>query len=136
MSDFEKLKLEKKVFKALMSRIKVSSRETKIHGLNSYSRGRKKELEVNINWEDLKNQYHKQNGKCYWLNITLNLSNNLISWHPLACSCDRLNNEIGYTKDNIVISSRFANLGRGAANQDLFRSSLNEILENFKSSII
>ena len=118
-----------------MSRIKVSSRETKIRSTTSYSRGRKKALEVSIDWTDLRDQYYKQNGKCYWLNIKLDLSDNLISWHPLAISCDRIDNAIGYTKENIVISSRFANLGRGAATKDLFIQSLEKIVSNIKHGI-
>jgi hypothetical protein len=127
--------IEQKVFKGLMSRIKVSSRETKIYSKTSYSRGRKNALEVNIEWTDLRDQYYKQDGKCYWLNIDLNLSDNLVSWHPLAISCDRIDNAIGYTKDNIVISSRFANLGRGAANKELFVSSLEKIKTHIKNDI-
>jgi len=127
--------IETKVFKSLMSRIKVSSRETIIRSTTSYSRGRKHALEVSIDWKDLRDQYYKQNGKCYWFNIDLNLSDNLISWHPLAISCDRIDNTIGYTKENIVISSRFANLGRGAASKDLFISSLNKIVSNIKYGI-
>ena len=120
--------IETKVFKSLMSRIKVSSRKTVIRSTTSYSRGRKEALDVSIEWEDLRDQYYKQNGKCYWLNIDLDLSDNLISWHPLAISCDRIDNGFGYTKENIVISSRFANLGRGAADKDLFIQSLEKIL--------
>lgn len=125
-------KIEQKVFKSLMSRIKVSSRETKIRSTTSYSRGRKRALEVNIEWTDLRDQYYKQNKKCYWLGLDLDLCDNLTSWHPLAISCDRIDNDIGYVKDNIVISSRFANLGRGAANKDLFTSSLEKIISAIK----
>jgi hypothetical protein len=124
--------LEQKVFKKMIQRIHMSARETKIFSTTSYLRGRKKALDVNITWEDLKEQYIKQNGKCHWLNIPLNLNHTLISWHPLACSCDRLDNKIGYLKDNIVITCRFANLGRGAASQELFEEALKTIKENIK----
>jgi len=127
--------IETSVFKSLMSRIKVSSRETVIRSTTSYSRGRKYALEVSIDWKDLKDQYYKQNGKCYWFNIDLDIADNLISWHPLAISCDRIDNNVGYTKENIVISSRFANLGRGAANKDLFISSLEKIISNIKNGL-
>jgi hypothetical protein len=127
--------IETKVFKSLMSRIKVSSRKTVIRSPTSYSRGRKEALDVSIEWEDLRDQYYKQNGKCYWLNIDLDLSDNLISWHPLAISCDRIDNDFGYTKENIVISSRFANLGRGAADKDLFIQSLEKIVLSIKHEI-
>jgi hypothetical protein len=125
-------KLQEKVFKKMMQRIQMSARETKIFSTTSYLRGRKKALDVDITWEDLQSQYLKQGGKCYWLDIPLNLANTLVSWHPLACSCDRLDNKIGYLKDNIVITCRFANLGRGAASQELFQEALQTIRENIK----
>jgi len=118
---------EKKIFKGMMSRIKVSSRKTVIRENGSYSRGRKRELAVEITWEDLQQKYHQQNGLCHWFKIPIDLSHNLISWHPLAASCDRLDNNVGYTKDNIVITTRFSNLGRGACSEDIFIESLNTI---------
>jgi hypothetical protein len=126
--------IEQKVFKKMMVNIGNSSRQTKIFSNTSYLRGRKKELEVDITWQDLQDQYNKQGGKCYWFNLPLNLEDSFISWHPLACSCDRLDNSKGYLKDNIVISCRFANLGRGAASTELFENSLKRIKDSVKNN--
>jgi hypothetical protein len=56
--------------------------------------------------EDLKN---KQNGMCYWLNIPMDFTLNDKLRKP---SIDRLDNSIGYKKDNIVLTTVFANTGR------------------------
>ncbi len=118
---------EEKIFKRMMSRIKTSSRKTVIRENGSYSRGRKEELEVKITWQDIQQKYHQQNRLCHWFKIPIDLSHNLIRWHPLAASCDRLDNNAGYTNDNIVIATRFSNLGRGACTEDIFIESLDTI---------
>jgi hypothetical protein len=56
--------------------------------------------------EDLKN---KQNGMCYWLNIPMDFTLNDKLRKP---SLDRLDNSVGYKKDNIVLTTVFANTGR------------------------
>jgi hypothetical protein len=56
--------------------------------------------------EDLKN---KQNGMCYWLNIPIDFTMEDRLRKP---SLDRLDNNIGYRKDNVVLTTVFANTGR------------------------
>ena len=128
------IEIEEKAFKKMMKNITNSSRETKIFENGSYLRGRKKALEVDITWQDLQEQYHKQNGKCHWFNLDLNLEDLFTPWHPLACSCDRIDNDVGYVKGNIVMTCRFANLGRSKANAELFEHSLQRIKQSVKDS--
>jgi hypothetical protein len=68
--------------------------------------------------------YEKQNGLCYWLKIPLDLTYNNKSLSP---SIDRLDNDKGYSFDNIVLSSRFANLGRNTSTKEEFE----EILKTY-----
>jgi hypothetical protein len=84
--------------------------------------------EVHITIEDLKNQWEKQNGKCYWLNIDMSLPDLLVSRSPFAPSVDRLNSSGHYTKDNIVLTTRFANLGRGAYDGEDFQERITKLI--------
>lgn len=59
--------------------------------------------------------YKKQKGKCYWLGIDLDLIN---VGTLRYVSLDRLNNKKPYIKGNVVLSTRFANLGRNIATKD------------------
>jgi len=52
--------------------------------------------------------FNKQNQKCYYLNIPLSLDIGKLN----SISIDRKNSKIGYIKNNIVICSVFANLGK------------------------
>jgi len=60
-----------------------------------------------------------QNGKCYWLGIELDTTKKDALRTP---SVDRLDNSKGYTRDNIVLTSRFANLGRQTATVTEFKT--------------
>lgn len=67
------------------------------------------EVEDKINGAFLENLKNKQSGMCYWLNIPIDFTLNDKLRKP---SLDRLDNNIGYTKDNIVLTTVFANTGR------------------------
>ena len=88
--------------------------------------------EISITMEDLKQAWEKQNGKCYWLKIDMSLEDLFISRSPFAPSVDRLDSSVGYHKENIVLCSRFANLGRGAYDGDDFQPRLKKLLEEAK----
>lgn len=85
--------------------------------------------EFTLTEEYLKEIYEKQHGKCYWLNINLNLEEIVVT-SLTAPSIDRLDCNIGYVKNNIVISSKFANLGRGNVPQECFREFIDKLLNN------
>jgi hypothetical protein len=76
--------------------------------------------------QDLEKIWNKQNGKCYWFGVDLDLNllyKNHPDWmpkHPLAPSIDKINVDGDYTKDNIVICTRFANFGRNVCDFDKF----------------
>ena len=71
--------------------------------------------------EDLKDiWYNQQGGKCFWLGIPLEPEWVNESYHPLALSVDRLECGGDYVKDNIVICSRLANMGRSKYDKEKF----------------
>jgi hypothetical protein len=84
--------------------------------------------EIDITLDDLKTQWEKQDGKCHWLGIDMSLQDLMISRSPFAPSVDRLDSSGEYTKDNIVLTTRFANLGRGAYAGEDFKQRLDNLL--------
>lgn len=70
-----------------------------------------------------------QDNKCFWSNYEINTQT--IGLNDLnSMSIDRLNCDIGYIKGNIVITSKFFNIGRGNANINDFVKYLNKIFPN------
>uniref|UniRef100_A0AAU6VY36 Restriction endonuclease n=2 Tax=unclassified bacterial viruses TaxID=12333 RepID=A0AAU6VY36_9VIRU len=80
-------------------------------------------LEHSITVEDILSLWAAQEGKCYWLGVPLS-EDELPDRHPLKPSIDRLDNSKGYIKDNVVITSTFANLGRSNTTVEDFREFL------------
>lgn len=80
---------------------------------------RKKHLDVEITWEDVYAILEEQDFRCKFSLLPLTpgygkRGHKLYEpYHPLAPSLDRINNDIGYFKDNICVSVRFINLGFG-----------------------
>jgi hypothetical protein len=94
----------------------VGSQSTKTH-------------EISITPEDLEEQFNKQNGCCYWLGIKLNPEDIFKVNYPLAMSVDRVDNNLGYLKDNIVICCRLINLGRRNCPEDQFKKVIEQVKE-------
>lgn len=86
-------------------------------------------IEVKINENDLQELWNKQNGKCHWLSISLELDWLYQKWHPFAPSVDRISEGLGYVKENIVICSRITNLGRQKCEPEKFRTHINFLKE-------
>jgi hypothetical protein len=76
--------------------------------------------EFNIDVNYILELYEKQNHKCYWYGIQLESST--ISKYPAKPSIDRLDNDKGYIKGNIVISCMAANYGRNSCDTQIFES--------------
>lgn len=67
-----------------------------------------------------------QTYKCYYCKIKLLIDvGNNTSFVPSRISFDRINNEIGYTKDNINICCEMCNIGRGTMNVNLWIDIIN-----------
>ena len=77
-------------------------------------------------------KFDEQNGKCYWSGLPLKEEYNYIKHHPLAISVERLDNQLGYTYENTVLTRRLYNLGRMAFPENEFR----KVLKDLKEEII
>lgn len=78
-------------FKAMIGTMQMSTTQKQKKGRNICT--------VEITFEDLLELYLQQDEKCYYTGIRLNLGN-LVDWR---CSPERLNENKGYTKDNIKL---------------------------------
>lgn len=85
---------------------------------NNYS-GNK---DVEIDHLFLEKLFFEQNGRCAYLKTIIDPMDVFISNHPLAPSVDRIDNSLGYIRDNVVIATRFANRGKESANDIWFRN--------------
>ena len=79
--------------------------------------GKGSKKEVTIDEDYLDKLFYKQSKRCYWLGTLIELSDVFVKEHPLAPSVDRLNNDLGYVPGNVVIATRFANLGKRSADE-------------------
>jgi hypothetical protein len=88
---------------------------------NSYKKGAlERNLIFEIKPEDIFNLYKKQNGLCVYTGAKLNCDS--IVSKKIDWSIDRIDNSKGYTKDNILLVSKTANMFRN-------RSTIKEMLE-------
>ena len=86
-------------------------------------------MPVEIEAQDLKDLFERQEGRCILLGTELNPADIFVTDHPLAPSVDRIDNDQGYKKGNIQICSRFANLGKRAYPTDKMEEVVNRIKE-------
>jgi hypothetical protein len=71
--------------------------------------------------------FEKQNKKCFWFDVPLIPSE--INKYPFQPSLDRLNRDIGYTEENVVLSCYAANIGRNTSTQEIFKEFCNVLLK-------
>ena len=130
----------KNYWKHLMKNVEMSAeygaagarelKNPKLSGRKRNTNQSTKRHPITITIGDLKELWKIQNGKCYWLGIDMSLEDLFISNSPFAVSVERLDSDRGYHKDNIVLTTRFANRGRGKYDNSNFKKRLDNLLEN------
>ena len=78
------------------------------HLLNRSKRSSRHETTIDHKW--IKDQYAKQQGKCFWTGVDMEITS--VANHPLKPSLDRLDGEIGYDEENTVLCCLAVNIGR------------------------
>jgi len=89
--------------------------------------------EMEITHEDIIEKFNEQKGLCYYSGLPLEEEYNYVSKHPFAISVERLDNKKGYVVDNIRLTRRMFNLGRGSYTGD-FHELMKTLLFEFTSS--
>jgi len=92
-----------------------------------------REQKIELTPDDILKKFQEQDGKCYWSNLPLEEKYNYIKRHPRAISVDRLDNQVGYIYENISLTLRIFNLGRGSYYGN-FREVMDYIFIQFSSS--
>lgn len=80
--------------------------------------------DVDFDSDYLKDLFSRQKGKCYWTNLKMVLE--VSNKNPFQVSIDRLDNNKGYTKDNIVLCCMMINYARNNCDYDTW----NDIMKN------
>jgi hypothetical protein len=81
-------------------------------------RSKQKHRQFNLTITDVKNQWIKQNGKCFYTGMELTTLPN----HHNYLSIDRYDSSKGYSADNIVLCSHIINLMKKDLTEQEFRS--------------
>lgn len=120
-------------FKKLLSNCKISGRRRFL-----YNNGEQPKLLITE--KDIAQVWAEQSGKCFWFDVSLDLGllyrdhHDWLPFHPMAPSVDRKDDKGEYTKENIVICCRFANLGRCVYPFDKMRHLVETLKGNAKNN--
>ena len=88
---------------------------------------RRHSTQVEIDEKFILELFEKQNKKCYWFDVPLMPSE--VEKYPFQPSLDRLNRELGYTKDNVVLTCYTANIGRNSTSKEIFEEFCDVLLK-------
>lgn len=119
-------------WKIIWNNVKLSARYGA--GGGRVHKGSNDARDLTITIDDIKDLWNKQDGRCYWLDIKMILEDLEIKNSPFAPSVERLNNDLGYIRGNVVLASRFANRGRGAYDGEDFKERLESLLSEAKEA--
>jgi hypothetical protein len=86
----------------------------------------RKGIVFKITDEDITNKLTEQGNKCYISKQTISMIEN--DWYSL--SLDRLDNSLGYTKDNTIVVTKFVNSSKNDLPLNLFLKMLKEVCDN------
>jgi hypothetical protein len=97
------------------------------------SKSKLKNIDFDLDDNTLYNLYLKQNKKCYYSGIEI--IHNIGCSNYNSISVERLNPNLGYIKDNVVLSAFNINSFKGMMTENEFKIFLNEIIPNLMEYI-
>jgi len=106
---------------------KQKERRTRLWQNTLINDSKKRGKEHNLTVKDIDEIHKSQNGLCYWFNIPLIPSDN--KKNPQQPSLDRLDQNKGYIKGNVVLSCYSANIGRNENDLETWKNFLNLLLK-------
>ena len=89
-------------------------------------RALRKGIVFEIRDEDIVNKLSEQNNKCYISKQNISMIEN--DWYSI--SLDRLDNSLGYTKDNTIVVTKFVNSSKNDLPLNIFLKMLKEVCDN------
>lgn len=114
-------------------------------GTNHSSESRKKRVkpeDFNLTPEYLESVDNEQGGRCYWTGVKLRKfaaaerDDPEYTRNPFKPSIDRLDGNVGYSQDNVVLACMAANLGRNSIDPDEYRQILNSMARQLTNAEI
>ncbi len=88
----------------------------------------RKGISFEITNNDINEKLINQDYKCFISKQPISMTEN--NWYTL--SLDRLNNSLGYTKENTIVVTKFVNSSKNDLSLDNFISMLKEVYENVR----
>jgi len=104
----------RKPFNKLYRNVLSSAKTPEEKGLGTRTIGRTEAREVTLTPEIIEEIYNEQDGLSAFSKVPLDLDLLYIANHMMAPSIDRIDDNLGYTRDNVHIVLRFENKGRGS----------------------
>ena len=92
--------------------------------VSARNRAKYKNIEFSIVLEDLENIYKKQGGRCYYTNLLFDSS------EYGTYSIDRIDSNLGYTKDNIRLTAACVNYMKNDMEESIFLKVVKLIANN------
>lgn len=89
-------------------------------------RALRKGIIFDITDEDIKEKLNNQDNKCFISKQPISMIEN--DWYSL--SLDRLDNMLGYTKENTIVVTKFVNSSKNDLQLDIFLKMLKEVCNN------
>lgn len=112
--------LDNKCKTCTLARHRVNQQYLKYLANTARGSAKKRGQECSIDEDYLKRLWRYQGGLCYWTSTDMHLESNIGVKNPAQVSLDRLDNGIGYTPGNVVLTTMASNLGRNSVSYVLY----------------